>query len=139
MDCGLSLVDTYDVTFPGFGGQPVRAWFHVPTGTSAPLATVVRYIGYGGGRGLPHEVSPWVLAGYACLTVDTRGQGSSWSVGDTPDPVGAGPAHPGFLTARHPRPSGVLLPPGLHRRRPGGGNGAPSPARPPRPGGGHRR
>jgi cephalosporin-C deacetylase len=30
--------------------------------------------------------------------MDTRGQGSGWSPGDTPDPVGAAPAHPGFVT-----------------------------------------
>jgi cephalosporin-C deacetylase len=95
---GLTLVDTFDVTFSGFGGHPVRAWLHVPTGTGSPLPTVVRYIGYGGGRGLAHEVSAWPLAGYACLTVDNRGQGSGWSAGDTADPVGSGPAYSGFLT-----------------------------------------
>jgi cephalosporin-C deacetylase len=30
--------------------------------------------------------------------MDTRGQGSSWSVSDTADPVGSDPAHPGFMT-----------------------------------------
>jgi cephalosporin-C deacetylase len=31
--------------------------------------------------------------------MDTRGQGSAWGGGgDTPDPVGAGPAFPGFMT-----------------------------------------
>lgn len=55
-------------------------------------------MGYGGGRGLPHEGLHWAAAGYACFRMDTRGQGSVWSVGDTPDPVGAGPAFPGFMT-----------------------------------------
>jgi len=111
VDCGLTLVDCFDVTFSGFGGDPVRAWFHVPAAASGPLPVVVRFIGYGGGRGLPHEVSPWPLAGYACLTVDTRGQGSAWSPGDTPDPVGATPAHPGFMT------KGILDPYDYYYRR----------------------
>ena len=34
-------------------------------------------------------------AGYAHLVMDTRGQGSGWSVGETPDPDPTGaPAHP---------------------------------------------
>jgi cephalosporin-C deacetylase len=44
------------------------------------------------------STSSWTLAGYAHLVMDTRGQGSGWSVGDTPDPVGTGPSQPGFLT-----------------------------------------
>jgi cephalosporin-C deacetylase len=111
IDSGLALVDTFDVTFSGFGGHPVRAWLHVPAGASQPLPTVVQYHGYGGGRGLAHEVSPWTMAGYACLKVDTRGQGSAWSPGDTPDPVGAGPSYPGFMTR------GILDPHHYYYRR----------------------
>jgi cephalosporin-C deacetylase len=110
-DCGLSLVDCFDVTFSGFGGDPVRAWLHLPAGASGPLPIVVRFIGYGGGRGLPHEVDPWALAGYGCLRVDTRGQGSAWSPGDTPDPAGAAPSAPGFMTR------GVLDPHDYYYRR----------------------
>jgi cephalosporin-C deacetylase len=101
VDTGLVLVDTFDVLLAGFDGQPVRAWLHVPAGARGPVPVVVRYIGYGGGRGLAHQVSPWVLAGYACLTMDTRGQGSAWTPGDTADAApasGSGPAYPGFLT-----------------------------------------
>jgi cephalosporin-C deacetylase len=29
---GLQLVDTWDVTFAGFGGAPIRAWFTRPAG-----------------------------------------------------------------------------------------------------------
>ena len=106
VDCGFTLVDTNDVTFSGFGGQPVQGWLHAPANAINPLPTVVRYIGYGGGRGLAVDVSPWPLAGYACFTMDTRGQGSQWSPGDTPDPVGAGPAAPGFLTRGIEDPAG---------------------------------
>jgi cephalosporin-C deacetylase len=98
VDTGLPLVDTYDVAFSGFGGDPIRAWYHRPAASDDDLPIVVRYQGYGGGRGLGHQVPVWPLAGYACLQVDTRGQGSALTVGDTPDPVGSAPAAPGFLT-----------------------------------------
>jgi len=111
VDSGLTLVDCFDVTFSGFAGEPVRAWFHVPAGASGPLPIVVKFIGYGGGRSLAHEVDPWALAGYGCLRVDTRGQGSAWTPGDTPDPVGAAPASPGFMT------KGILDPHDYYYRR----------------------
>lgn len=96
---GLRLVRTYDVTFAGFGGHPVKAWLTRPAGETAVRATVVEYNGYGGGRGLPHERLAWANAGYAHLFMDTRGQGSTWGAGGhTPDPVGSGPAGPGVMT-----------------------------------------
>jgi cephalosporin-C deacetylase len=108
----LTVVEAYDVTLPGFGGDPVRGWLHLPAGTTERLPTVVRYLGYTGGRGLPHEVSVWALAGYACLVVDTRGQGTGTTAGDTADPGGtAGPSYPGFMTR------GVLDPDTYYYRR----------------------
>ncbi|WP_348639018.1 acetylxylan esterase [Curtobacterium sp. 9128] len=97
---GLTTLDTYDVTFAGWAGQRIHAWLTVPAGTSpdAPLPAVVEYIGYGGGRGLPTEQLLWASAGYAHLLMDTRGQGSGWSAGDTPDPDGSGPAVSGVMT-----------------------------------------
>jgi cephalosporin-C deacetylase len=59
---------------------------------------VVQYQGYNGGRGLAHEHVFWATAGYAHLVVDTRGQGSGWTIGATSDPTGSPPAQPGFLT-----------------------------------------
>ncbi|MEV7692331.1 acetylxylan esterase [Microbacterium sp. NPDC089189] len=95
----FSLVDVYDVTFPGFAGDPVKAWFTVPAGADGPLPTVVEYNGYGGGRGLPGERLAWTAAGYAHLFMDTRGQGSMWGAGgETPDPHGTGPSATGFMT-----------------------------------------
>lgn len=95
----LPHVEIYDVTFPGFRGQPVKAWYSRPAGVEDPLPVVVQYHGYGGGRGLPFEHTFWPSAGYAHLMVDNRGQGSSWgNGGDTPDPDGAGPSLPGFMT-----------------------------------------
>lgn len=95
----LRLVDTFDVTFAGFDGQPIRAWFSRPAGVTAPLPAVVEYLGYGRGRGLPGERLTFPVAGYAHLLMDSRGQGGQWgSGGDTPDPVGSAPASPGFVT-----------------------------------------
>jgi cephalosporin-C deacetylase len=99
IDSGLSVIDSFDVSFAGFGGATIRAWLHVPAGRPGPLPAVVEYIGYGGGRGLPHERVLYAAAGYAHLFMDTRGQGSTWLPGDTPDPGATGaPAHPGFMT-----------------------------------------
>ena len=99
-DAGLATVEVYDVTFAGFAGQPVRGWFLLPRNSTGRLPCVVEYIGYGGGRGLPHDWLTWSAAGYAHLVMDTRGQGSAGTLrGDTPDPdpVGA-PQDNGFLT-----------------------------------------
>ncbi|WP_166850310.1 acetylxylan esterase [Isoptericola sp. BMS4] len=99
VDTGLTQVVVDDVTFPGFDGHPVKGWLVRPAHAEGPLPAVVEYLGYGGGRGLPHERLGLAAAGYAHLVMDTRGQGSGWgSGGDTPDPVGSGPASPGFLT-----------------------------------------
>ena len=102
VDSGLCLIDVFDVEFAGFGGHPIKAWLTRPAKGSGPaglLPAVVEYNGYGGGRGLPHEHLAWAAAGYVHLFMDTRGQGSRWGAGgDTPDPVGAGPAAPGFMT-----------------------------------------
>jgi cephalosporin-C deacetylase len=111
VDSGLALVDTFDVTFSGYDGQPVKGWLHVPAGASEPLPLVVRYHGYGGGRGLPHQVDVWALAGFASFQMDTRGQGSAWTPGDTADPEGSAPSFPGFLTR------GVLDPATYYYRR----------------------
>lgn len=98
VDTPLRTVEVYDVTFPGFGGDPVRAWYRRPAGVTGPLPVVVQYVGYGGGRGRAPDNLLWASAGYAHLHMDTRGQGSGWSPGDTPDPWGTGPQAPGVMT-----------------------------------------
>jgi cephalosporin-C deacetylase len=99
VDAGLALVDVFDVTFAGFGGHPVRGWLTRPRAAQGPLPAVLSCNGYGGGRGLATDHLGWAVAGYAELFLDTRGQGSGWGHGgDTPDPVGSGPATPGFMT-----------------------------------------
>lgn len=73
---GLRTVDVLDVTCPGFGGDPIKG---------GRLPCVVSSIGYGGGRGQPFDWLLWASFGMANLVMDTRGQGGSWSAGDTPD------------------------------------------------------
>ena len=98
LDTPLTGLDVFDVAFPGFAGQSVRAWLRVPRGATGRLPTIVQYVGYGGGRGHPLENLLWAAAGFAHLQMDTRGQGSGWSRGDTPDLAGAGPQAPGMAT-----------------------------------------
>jgi cephalosporin-C deacetylase len=99
-DAGLSTVETYDVTFAGYGGQPIRGWLQLPAQRSGRLPCIVEYIGYGGGRGSPLDWLVWASAGFAHLVMDTRGQGSAWRPGDTPDLADgvSDPAYPGYMT-----------------------------------------
>jgi cephalosporin-C deacetylase len=95
----LPNVEIFDMTFPGFNGEPIKAWYSRPAGVAAELPVVVQFHGYGGGRGLAFEHTFWPSAGYAHVMMDNRGQGSSWgNGGDTPDPGPSGPSLPGFMT-----------------------------------------
>ncbi|WP_392971437.1 acetylxylan esterase [Streptomyces sp. LN245] len=98
VDSPLKTVTVHDVTFAGFDGHPIKGWLTVPAWADSPLPTVVEFIGYGGGRGLPHTHLLWASAGFAHFVMDTRGQASAWGGGETPDPVGSAPAFPGFMT-----------------------------------------
>ncbi|GAB4562843.1 MAG: acetylxylan esterase [Anaerolineae bacterium] len=113
VDFGLYTVETYDVTFRGYGGQPVKGWLLLPRQRKGPLPCVVEFIGYGGGRAFPIDWLLWSSVGYAHLVMDTRGQGSAWSPGDTPDPEpeGSSPHYPGFMTR------GILNPKTYYYRR----------------------
>ena len=112
VDFGLVTVNAFDVTFSGYGGQRVKGWFLLPKQRSAPLPCVVEYIGYGGGRGFPTDWLFWASMGYAYFVMDTRGQGSAWRKGDTPDVFDASsPHHPGFMTL------GILDPETYYYRR----------------------
>jgi cephalosporin-C deacetylase len=84
----LSVIDTFDVTFSGYGGSPVKGWLHLPANRErgTPLPAVVQYAGYSGGRGLVNQDTRWAQAGYAHFIMDTRGQGYSGAVGETADP-----------------------------------------------------
>src|ERR671933_91069 len=98
VDYGLATVDTFDVTFRGYAGHPIKGWLLLPRTRTEPLPCVVEFIGYGGGRGFPIDWLTWSSAGYAHFVMDTRGQGSAWLRGDTADPEGTSPQFPGFMT-----------------------------------------
>jgi len=110
---GLKLIETFDVTFNGYGGQPIKGWLFLPKAEKGPVPVIVEYIGYGGGRGLPADWLLWASAGYAHFVMDTRGQGSIWRTGDTPDleTSGGSPQTPGFMTR------GILNPETYYYRR----------------------
>ncbi len=110
---GLRTVEVFDVTFGGYCGHPIRGWLMLPRRREGRLPCVVQYVGYGGGRGHPYDWLVWSSAGYAHLVMDTRGQGSSWLPGSTPDPGadGAGYHYPGFMT------QGILDPERYYYRR----------------------
>lgn len=100
VDCRLSAVQVHDLTFAGWNGDPVRAWLIRPNRSiDEPLPCVIEYVGYGGGRGLPHEHLLWASAGFAHVIMDSRGQGGGWADGETADPSGHdNHPGPGFMT-----------------------------------------
>ena len=114
VDAGLKTLEAFDVSFAGFGGRTVKGWLLLPKG-EANLPCVVETIGYGGGRGFPTDWLVYASAGYAHLVMDTRGQGSVWRQGDTPDEgaglASGGPSIPGFMTR------GILDPRTYYYRR----------------------
>ncbi|MBP8165215.1 MAG: acetylxylan esterase [Anaerolineales bacterium] len=115
VDYGLLAQETFDVTYNGFGGQPIKGWLILPAKTQrkAKLPVVVEYIGYGGGRQFGFNWLLWASAGYAHFIMDTRGQGSTWSAGDTPDlyAEGGNAHYPGSMT------KGILDPKHYYYRR----------------------
>jgi len=100
IDIGLRTVETWDVTFCGFGGHRIKGWLIMPAVRTEPLSCVIEYVGYGGGRGLLVERLLWAAAGHAHFVMDNRGQGTDGPVGETPDPdaEGVDPHYPGFMT-----------------------------------------
>ncbi|MDP9861735.1 MULTISPECIES: acetylxylan esterase [Streptosporangium] len=112
VETDLALVRCFDVRYAGFGGHEIRGWLLVPAAAEGPLPCVVQYIGYNGGRGMPHDWLTWPVAGWAVLVMDSRGQGGGWRAGETADPVGGtwGQVH-GKLT------QGVLDPDDYYYRR----------------------
>ncbi len=99
--------------FRGYAGQPIKGWLVLPRHREGKLPCVVEYCGYGGGRGLPCDWLLWASVGYAHFVMDTRGQGSEWLNGDTPDNEsdGGNPQIPGFMTR------GILKPETYYYRR----------------------
>lgn len=104
-------IEILDVSFPGFAGEPIKAWLTRPHGQEGPLPCIVEYAGYGGGRAMPFDELKWANAGYVHLRMDTRGQGGTWGGSDTPDPHGSHAQNNGMMT------KGVLDPSTYYYRR----------------------
>ncbi|ROP49151.1 MULTISPECIES: acetylxylan esterase [unclassified Rathayibacter] len=98
VDAGYSELITQDVRFSGFGGQEISGWFIAPRHRTGPLPVVVSYLGYGGGRGLIGSWSQLPSAGIAQFVMDSRGQGSGYRPGSTPDGEFTGPSAGGVMT-----------------------------------------
>ena len=98
VDAGYRELVTQDAVFSGFEGQPIRGWFVAPRHRPGPLPVVVSFLGYGGGRGLIGSWSHLPAAGVAQFVMDTRGQGSGYRPGVTPDGVFTGPSAGGVMT-----------------------------------------
>ena len=77
-------METFDVTFNGYGGQPIKGWLNLPRDRSGPLPGVVEYIGYGSGRGFVTEWLQWGSAGYAHLIMDTGDRAAAGGTGIPP-------------------------------------------------------
>jgi cephalosporin-C deacetylase len=108
IDSPLQHATVYDVTFPGYGGDPIKGWLLAPHLAAPRTAVIVEYVGYGGGRGAPVDWLRWSCVGYTSLVMDTRGQGGAWRSADTADRGDSGaPSAPGFLTRG-------ILQPGTH-------------------------
>ncbi|MFD8738152.1 acetylxylan esterase [Streptomyces sp. NPDC059618] len=100
-DTALAGATAYDLSFAGAHGHRIAAWLILPGGAEAgPMPCVVRFPGYGEGRGHVLDSVLWPALGYATLVVDARGQGGSGGrAGSTADPVGlTHPQVPGFTT-----------------------------------------
>ena len=91
--------EVYDVEFSGAGGDRVRAWYLRPGGDGTARPVVVKFIGYGGGRGTPSEHILLAALGYAVLVMDSRGQGGRSTIGATGDgPGSTGPENSQVMT-----------------------------------------
>jgi cephalosporin-C deacetylase-like acetyl esterase len=97
----------HDVEFSGAHGDQIRGRYLRPPGSGGrDVPVVVKFIGYGGGRGTPTEHTALPATGYALLVMDTRGQGGRWSTGATGDPAanGTGPENASVMTRGITRP-----------------------------------
>jgi cephalosporin-C deacetylase len=93
-----SPVEVYDAEFSGAGGDRIKAWYLRPANATSSTPHVVKYIGYGGGRGAPGEHILLPALGYALFVMDSRGQGGRWSSGATGDNAADGPENSLVMT-----------------------------------------
>ena len=97
-------LEVFDAEFSGAAGDRIKAWYLRPAGRDGAIPTVVKFIGYGGGRDLPIQHTLLPALGYALFVMDSRGQGGRWSTGATSDLAGDGPANAAVMTRGITRP-----------------------------------
>ncbi len=78
-------VEVHDAEFSVAGGDRIKAWYLRPQAATPATPVIVKFIGYGGGRGVPAEHVLLPALGYAVLVMDSRGQGGRWPSGATGD------------------------------------------------------
>jgi cephalosporin-C deacetylase len=93
----LTALEAFDVSFRGYGGDVIRGWLLRDPDMPRPQPCIVRFLGYGSGRGSVFDHLSWASAGYATLVVESRGQGR-WTSGVTQDPHDVDPHVPGWAT-----------------------------------------
>jgi len=64
-----------DIRFRGLDGTPVAGWYLRPAGADRSLPVIVIFHGGNGHRGRPLDYAPWMMAGFAVLSMDFRQQG----------------------------------------------------------------
>ena len=108
----LRLVDTWDVTFAGFGGDPVRAWYTRPAGVDAAAARRGRVRRLRARPG-PAARAADLAGGRVRAPADgqPRPGAASTAPGRHPRPARRAPAGPGAVTW------GILDPHDYHYRR----------------------
>jgi cephalosporin-C deacetylase len=75
VDYVASGIAVRDIRFRGLDGTPVAGWYLRPTGVDGPLPVMVVFHGGNWRRGRPLDFAPWLMAGFAVVSMDFRQQG----------------------------------------------------------------
>jgi cephalosporin-C deacetylase len=73
VDYPIPEMTAYAVTYKGWLGASIAAWFLLPA-DGGPFPVIVFYHGYSNSKAGIYKYLPWVLQGYAVMAVDVRGQ-----------------------------------------------------------------
>ena len=97
-DAGLPLVDVFDVKFAGYGGHPIRGWYIRPRAGKTDSGALVKFLGYNGGRGFPHEHLSVAGVGAACAGDGYARAGRGLGARRYRRSIGSDPAQAGYMT-----------------------------------------
>lgn len=65
----------YHVTYKGFDGVPVTAWFITPANAAGKVPCILHYHGFSDFKGKPYIYAHFIMMGYAVFAIDVREQG----------------------------------------------------------------